>query len=264
MRMNHSNLVVLAIAFVFPVTADASHHMLLPQTPNGKLDDVVKILYQWGHPFKHQLFDAAAPAGAWAFAPDGNKIDVGASIKKEAIVAADDAKVTAYSISFTPQQRGDFTFVVNAAPAWMEEEQEFWQDSVKVVYHVQTQKGWDAATGQDLEWVPLTRPYGLQAGMVFQAKALVDGKPLGGAMVEIERYNSTVPKELPDDEQITRRVKTDPNGIVTCTLTEAGWWCLSAHCDAGKRERNGKMYPVRQRAIFWVHVDDQPAATKRK
>ena len=51
---------------------------------------------------------------------------------------------------------------------------------------------------------------------------------LARALVEIERYNAVVPKELPPDEQITRTAKTDPNGIFTCTLTEPGWWCLAA------------------------------------
>src|SRR5947209_3902759 len=146
----------------------------------------------------------------------------------------------------------------------MEEDREFLQDTVKAVLHVQAQKSWDAAAGQAFEMVPLTRPYGLQPGMAFQAQALVEGKPLAGAMVEIEHYNPVAPKELPPDEHITRTAKTDPNGVVTCTLTQPGWWCVAAHRDGGRRERDGKAYPVRQRAILWVFVDDLVAPAKAR
>src|SRR5262249_32186824 len=136
--------------------------------------------------------------------------------------------VTARRCAFTPPERGDYVFVLNTPPIWMEEEQEFFHDTVKVVLHVQAQKGWDAVVGQGFEITPLTRPYGLQPGMVFQAQALLDGKPAPRALVEVERYNATPPKQLPADEHITRTVRTDPNGVATCTLTEAGWWGITA------------------------------------
>src|SRR5262249_41576873 len=134
---------------------------------------------------------------------------------------------------------------------------------VRVVLHVQTQKGWDAKNGAGLDMVPLTRPYGLQAGMVFQAQVLAPvvalgapkNQPLPGSLVEVERYNPQPPKELPPDEQITRAVKTDPNGVVTCTLTEPGWWCLTARRDGGTRQHQGTAYPVRERVTLWVYVD---------
>jgi cobalt/nickel transport protein len=105
---------------------------------------------------------------------------------------------------------------------------------------------------------PLTRPYGLQPGLTFQAQVLAGGKPLAGALVEVEHYNAAPPKELPPDEQITRTAKTDPSGVVTATLTEPGWWCLAAGRDGGTREHDGKPFPVRQRSILWVFVDEKP------
>src|SRR5262249_46557511 len=126
-----------------------------------------------------------------------------------------------------------------------------------VVLHVQAQKGWEAVVGQGFEMTPLTRPYGLEPGMVFQAQALLDGKPAPRALVEIERYNATPPKQLPADEHITRSVRTDPNGVATCTLTEPGWWSITALRDGGQREHNGKKYPMKQRATLWVYVDEK-------
>src|SRR5258708_18277576 len=116
----------------------------------------------------------------------------------------------------------------------MAEDGEFLRDTVKVVLHVQAQKGWDAQAGEGFEWETLTRPYGLQPGLTFQARVLP------GSLVEVERYNETPPKKLPPDEQITRVVKTDPNGVATCTLPEAGWWALTGSRPGGKKEHEGK------------------------
>src|SRR5262249_13825031 len=82
-------------------------------------------------------------------------------------------------------------------------------------------------------------------------------KPLAGALVEVERFNPTPPKELPPDEQITRTVKTDPNGVATCTLTEPGWWCLTAQTDGGRLRHEGKPYPLRRRAPLGVFGDEK-------
>ncbi len=43
-----------------------------------------------------------------------------------------------------------------------------------------------------------------------------------------------------------RTAKTDPNGVVTATLTDPGWWCLAAASDAGIKDHDGKSYPVRR------------------
>src|SRR5262249_16731889 len=159
-------------------------------------------------------------------------------------------------------QRGDYVFVLHSAPIWMKEEQEFLQDTVKVVLHVQVQKGWDAAAPLPFDILPLSRPYGLQPGMVFQAQVRLGSsahhpRAFAGGLVEIEHYNVVPPTMLPPDEQITRTAKTDPNGVVTCTLTEPGWWCITAQRDGGKKTHDGKEYPLKERATLWVFIDDK-------
>jgi cobalt/nickel transport protein len=240
------------------VPADAHFNMLLPDKASVKKGEPVTFTYQWGHPFEHQLFDAPAPGKLTVLTPDGKATDLTKSLEKTAVAAAEGKKVTAYQLRFTPDQRGDFVFVLQTPPIWMEADEEFFEDTVTVVLHVQAQKGWDAAAADTVQLVPLTRPYGLQAGMTFQARVVgpeSSGKA-AGALVEVERYNPAPPKELPPDEQITRAVKTDPNGVATCTLTEPGWWSVTAYRDGGTREREGKKYPVRQRATLWVFVDE--------
>jgi len=261
------NLLALAVSI-----ARAHYNMLLPQSGSVKKGESVLLVYQWGHPFEHELFDAPAPEAVFAVAPDGKKIDLSKELEKFEIVGADGKKATAYRFRFTAEQRGDYLFVLRTAPIWMPEGQEFLQDTVRSVLHVQAERGWDAAAGLPFEVLPLTRPYGLQPGMAFQAQVetqapqggqpLRNGaaargrKPFAGAIVEIEHYHAAPPAMLPSEEHITRTAKTDPNGVLTCTLTDAGWWCLTARRDGGVKQHEGKEYPVRQRSTLWVFVDE--------
>lgn len=247
------------------VSASQAHfNMLLPEKASSPRGVPVTVLHQWGHPFEHQLFDSPGPISAFALTPDGKNLDLTQRFEKVTVVTGQGKKVTAYRLTYTPEVRGDHVLGLRTPPIWMAEEEEFLQDTVKVVLHVQTQKGWDTSLDQGLDLVPLTRPYGLQPGMVFQVEARDGGKPLARSLVEIERYNRAVPRQLPPDEHITRTVRTDGHGVATCTLTESGWWSLTIEKDAGTREHQGKKYPVRQRCTFWVHVDEKPVASPEK
>lgn len=250
---------LLVVSLVRAPSVEAHYNILVPAKHSAKKGETITFTYQWGHPFEHELFDAPMPESLIVVAPDGTKADLLKKLTKISMPASEGKKATAYQFDFIAEQRGDYGFLLTPPPIWMEEEQEFFQDVVKVVLHVQAQKGWDAAVGTTFELLPVTRPYGLLAGSVFQAQARVQGKPWEAALVEIERYNPTSPKELPPDEHITRTAKTDPNGIVTATLTEPGWWAITALRDGGRRKREGKMFPVRQRSTLWVHVDDKAA-----
>lgn len=248
-RMTALGIAILTVCSPF---AQAHYHMLLPARASVQRDEAVLLTLQWGHPFEHQLFDMARPTSLHALAPDGQRLDLHKDLEKDPT-----RKTAAFRVQFTPQQRGDYLLVLEAAPVWMEEDTEFLQDTVKVVLHVQAQKGWEVATGRGFELIPLTRPYGLSAGTVFQTQVQFDGKPLAGSLLEIERYNPVPPKVLPPEEQMTRTVRTDPNGVVTCSLPESGWWCITAQRLAGKKEHKGKDYPLRQRSTFWVYVDEK-------
>jgi len=243
----------------------AHYNMLLPEKASARKDESVLFTYQWGHPFEHQLFDAPKPERVRVRAPDGKVSNLTESLKDISVPGADGKKVTAYQFRFTPAERGDYMFLLETPPIWMEEEGEWWQDVVKAVLHVQAQKGWEQ-TVREFEFQPLTRPYGLLPGMVFlaqiqeQAKGVGEPAPLAGRMVEVERYNAAAPKELPPDELITRTVRTDPLGVVTTTLTDPGWWALTATRRAGTREHKGKEHPLRQRSTLWVFVEDKPVS----
>jgi uncharacterized GH25 family protein len=253
-------LVLCSVAFV-PTFASAHYPMLFPSLPSVQRGQHVQIRYQWGHPFEHQLFNALNPESLIVHTPEGKLLDLTRMLQKSQVDRGENKVVDAYAMDFVAQERGDYMFRLQLPAIWMEDDQEFLEDTASVVLHVQMQRGWDhefKGTPERPEIRPLTRPYGLQPGMVFQTRVLAGNQALAGALVEIEHYNEAPPKSLPPDEQITRVVQADPNGVATGTLTDSGWTCFAAVREHGTRARDGKNYPVRQRAVFWTYVDPRP------
>src|SRR4051812_3002478 len=180
----HLGLALLALP-LGATLAPAHFHILLPDRHSVKKDESVTLLYRWGHPFEHQLFDAPKPEKLIVIAPDGKVTDLTKKLEKIKHTTPDKKEVVAFRLKYTPTKRGDYTFVLYAPPIFLEEDGEFVEDMVKVVVHVQAQINWDAEdpSRPDLHVRPLTRPYGLQPGMVFQT--------------QFERMRETVPGGFP-------------------------------------------------------------------
>ena len=254
--------------------AAAHYHILLPEKGSVERELPVKLTLRFGHPFEHQMFPTTKPTSVIVIMPDGQHVDLTEKLEKYDLPGTDGNPASGYAWTYTPTSRGDHVFFVRCEPQWMPIEKEFLDDTVKVILHVQTQNGWDTVAGEGMELIPLTRPYGLRAGTVFQVSAhgkpapgslprrnitvfpASENQPLANALVEVERYNATPPKKLPPDEFITRTVKTDPNGVATVTLPESGWWAITAVHDGGTRVRDGKAFPVKVRSTLWVPVDE--------
>src|SRR5258706_3634079 len=139
-------LPLLALALMgFAKEPTAAHfNMLLFDKASVKKGDEVTLTYQWGHPYEHQLFDAPKPENVFVLAPDGKKADLTKNLTKVDLTNDDNKAVSGYRVVFKAEQRGDYVFVLKTPPIWMDEEKEYLQDTVKVVLHVQTQKGWDS------------------------------------------------------------------------------------------------------------------------
>ncbi len=175
--MRKSIGLTLAALATVALPAQAHFNMLMPQSPSAKKGDDVVFTYQWGHPYEHELFDAPPPDSVVVLAPDGRTTDLTKSLTPITVPAGEGKSVAAFQFHFTPDQRGDFVFLLRTPPIWMESDNEFLQDNVKVVLHVQAQKHWDGAIHTEFELTPLTRPYGLEPGMAFQAELLAGGRP---------------------------------------------------------------------------------------
>jgi uncharacterized GH25 family protein len=241
---------LLALLLAAPV-ASAHYHMLLPGKHSVKAGEEVTFSHQFGHPFEHELFDTAEPQAVYVIHPDGTKEDIKKGLKKVAADGPEGKKVTGYTFAFTPPKRGDYTVVAVSPEVKAEGQKLHLKDVAKVVLHVQTQNGWDNtavdAKTAPFDLQPLTRPYGLTAGSAFHVDVLdAEGKPVRRAPVEVEKYNPTAPKALPADEFVTRTHRTSRTGTAVVTLTEAGWWGVTAVKADDKAEH---------RCTLWVYVD---------
>ena len=255
-----------AFALLLLASASQAHyHMLIPDKPSAKKGEEVTVTFQFGHPFECELSNMLAPHQVVLYSLGLGGTDVTKKLEKVSLKGAK-GKVDGYRLKFTPDKRGDYVIEMISAPTILPGEKETIQDTVKVVVHVQAQKGWDTRSSNDFECMPMTRPYGLLPNAVFQAQYTGGGKPdkKGPAffpphdnlLVEVERYNPMPPKVLPADEFITRTMKTDQNGVVTTSLPEAGWWCLTAtRRITEKAEVGGKEVEVKRRSTLWVYVN---------
>jgi cobalt/nickel transport protein len=248
-------LLSVAICLLSCSPLHAHYHLLLASSASGDAEKPIRLTWTFGHPFEHEFSAVQKPNKLIVLAPDGTSSDLLNQIQAEK-----KGETTSYTVSFTPPRRGDYVFWAEAAPVTLESEKVIYQDSVKLVYHaLQAQRGWDHNIGSGLELVPLTRPYGLEPGLVFQSQALLSGKPQPGALVDVERYNPDPPKreDLPADEQITRQMKTDPNGIATCTLPDPGWWVITVTMDGGTEKRDAREFKIKKRSTLLVFVENK-------
>ncbi len=164
---------------------------------------------------------------------------------------------TTWEARYTVKRPGDHVFYVEPAPYWEPAEQSFIVHYTKVIVNAMgMEEGWDRPVGLKTEIVPLTRPYGLWTGNVFQGVVMVNGKPAPFTEVEVE-YLNTDGVKIPSDPYVTQVVKADANGVFTYAMPRAGWWGFAAlNEDDKKIEKDGKAYPVEIGAVLWVRTRD--------
>jgi len=115
--------------------------------------------------------------------------------------------------------------------------------------------GWEKEVELKTEIVPLTRPFGLWAGNVFQGIVKMNGKAVPYSEVEIEYYNPDSKIKAPEEPYVTQVIKADANGVFTYAMPKAGWWGFSAiNTTDYTLKRDGKEYPVEIGAVFWVRT----------
>jgi cobalt/nickel transport protein len=250
-------LVAAAGCLLVAVPGLAHFHMLIPESPAVWPGSAVRLQFFYGHPYEHELLPAAPPAAIQAYPPGGEPVPLSPAPEAGGAKAGDGQPLV-HAYSYGVERRGDHVLVARAAPRFEKEHGEVLEAHLKVVVHALSERGWDRLVGQPLEIVPLTRPYGLRPGWVFRGKALLEGKPLEGARVEIERYNPQPPQgDLPEDEFITRTGTTAAGGVFAATLDEAGWWIISVTARHGTRKgAGGKEYPLVVRSTLCVYVGE--------
>jgi cobalt/nickel transport protein len=235
----------------------AHFQTLIPSTPicEDPAQKSVSLDLTFCHPFEGNMMQMEKP------------IQFGVLIKGEksvsllsALTQYDKNGFSAWQATYTLTMPGDHVFYVEPAPYWEPAEECFIIHYTKVVVNAfGMEVGWDVKVGLKTEIIPLTRPYGLYTGNVFQGIVLVNETPAPFCEVEVEYFNDNEIYTAPAGPFITQVIKTDANGVFTYAMPAAGWWGFAALNEDDNTLRNpndGRDYPIEIGALIWVHVQD--------
>ena len=219
---------MLMTVFVLGLTSVCQAHFgtILPdksmvmQGDNPKVELTLAFL----HPFEQNGMDMAKP----------NKFGVMAGKEKTNLLdTLQETKVLdhqAWKTSYTLKKPGVYAFYFDPAPYWEPAENKYIIHQTKTyVAAFGAEEGWDQEVGLKAEIIPLTRPFGLYAGNVFQGVVKFKGKPAANVDVEVEYFNTDKKVKAPNDYFFAQVAKTDKNGVFTFAVPRAGWWGFCGH-----------------------------------
>jgi cobalt/nickel transport protein len=208
----------------------------------------INLQIKFMHPFEGEYMNMEKPK-AFGVMIGGKKYDLTNTLNKRVVKG-----FSTWEATYMIKRPGNYAFYVEPEPYWEPAEESFIIHYTKVIVNaLGLEEGWDSEVGLKTEIVPLTRPYGLWAGNVFQGIVKVDGKPVPYAEVEIEYYNEGGKVKAPDEPYITQVVKANANGVFTYAMPKSGWWGFAALNTADfKLKHEGKEYPVEIGAVLWV------------
>ena len=109
--------------------------------------------------------------------------------------------------------------------------------------------------GLKTEIIPLTRPFGVYAGNVFQGVVKVNGKPVPFTEVEVEYFNEDGKYSAAKGPFVTQVVKCDQDGVFTYALPKAGWWGFAALNEDDVTIKFGEEEkPIEIGAVLWIQA----------
>lgn len=215
-------------------------------------DKTVHLNFSFSHPFEGVGMELVKPKAA-AVVANGQAQDL-----RSALSATRVMDHAAWQVEFPIKRPGVYVFHMEPEPYWEPAEDCFIIHYTKtVVTAFGDDEGWDAAIGLKTEIVPLSKPFGLYAGNVFQGIVHLDGKPVPYAEVEVEFYNQDRKAEAPTDYMVTQTIRSDQNGVFTYAAPRAGWWGFAAlnEADFKLKTASGEEKDVEIGAVLWVRFE---------
>ncbi len=249
-------LLVFSLIFNFGLSATAMAHfgMVIPSDSMVMQEDdkTVNLKLSFSHPFEGVGMALVKPK-VFGVVANGKNIALLEKLKKVDVMGH-----TAWSLDYKIKRPGVYMFFMEPKPYWEPVEDCF------IVHHTKTvvtafgdDEGWDAEIGLKTEIVPLSKPFGLYAGNVFQGIVKLDGKAVPYAEVEVEYYNEDGKSHAPTDYMVTQTIKADKNGVFTYAAPKAGWWGFAALSKADyKIKHEGVDKDVEVGAVIWVKFQD--------
>lgn len=241
---------IIALVVLCAVPVFAHFQVLMPNTDAaGNSSRRLTFSMLFTHPFEQgPVMEMKKPLAADVYI-NGKKESLMPILKQKKLEGK-----TAWDFEYTLKAPGDHIFTVTPDYYFEPAEGVFIRHITKTVVNAfGMENGWDEPVGLKAEIVPLTRPYGMWKGNIFTGQVIYKGKPVAGAEVEVEYYNSGKKIKQPTDAHITQVVKADKNGIFSYAMPFAGWWGFAALIeDDVKVKKDGKSYPVELGALIWI------------
>ena len=242
---------IILLALI-PSLALAHFMVVQPSAPivvdRGK--STVTVDVRFAHPFEQGLMDNERPV-QFGVMVNGEKTDL-----LEKLETVETGQYRTYSINYQLKRPGDHIFYVEPAPYWEPAEEKFIIHYTKALVHgFGLEEGWDDLVGFPIEIKPLTRPYGLWAGNVFQGQVLLKGKPVPYAEIEIAYDNKAQISRNASDPFHIQVIKADANGVFTYAMPNEGWWGFAALEEGDEKimAPDGKRKVVEIGGLIWVH-----------
>lgn len=212
----------------------------------------VKVTLSFSHPFEGEGMELVKPK-VFGVMANGKKQDLLGKLGKVRVMGH-----TAWDVEYTIKRPGVYMFHMEPKPYWEPAEDCFIVHYTKtVVTAFGDDEGWDEEIGLKTEIVPLSKPFGLYAGNVFQGIVKMDSKPVPYCEVEVEYYNQNGRAEAPTDYMVTQTIKADGNGVFTYAVPKAGWWGFAAlNTSDEKLKHNGEEKDIEIGAVIWVKFHD--------
>ena len=246
-------LLGLSLCFILLFSAQlvsAHYGMVIPSDSMVLQDEnkTITLKFSFSHPFEGIGMDLAKPK-AVSVISRGHKQSLTDKLKKIKVMGK-----KAWKTEFRINRPGVYQFFMEPEPYWEPVEDCFIIHYTKtVVTAFEDDEGWDKEIGLKTEIVPLSKPFGLYTGNLFQGIVKLNGKPVPHAEVEVEYYNEDGKSHAPTPYMITQTIKSDKNGVFSYTVPKAGWWGFAALNTAHfKLKMKGREKDVELGAVIWV------------
>lgn len=244
----------LAIAALSGTAAMAHYGMIIPNDPMISQEDgrSVQLTMSFSHPFELDGMVLDAPV-SFSVTHDGETTDLLGDLTSAEVMG-----LPGFTLDYPLSRPGTYVFAMEPQPYWEPAEDSY------IVHYTKTyvsafddDEGWDTELGLRTEIVPLSKPFGLWKGNVFQGIVMLEGEPVPYAEVEVEYYNEGLTATVPSELMVTQTVKADENGVFTYATPSSGWWGFAALNTAPETLAfEGEEKAVELGAVIWVRFED--------
>ena len=244
-------LIIMGTFVIISARSAVAHYgMLIPSDSMVMQNDnrTISLILSFSHPFEGEGMELVKPV-VFGVMANGKRVNLLETLKETKVMGH-----TAWETFYKIKRPGVYMFYMEPKPYWEPAEDCYIVHYTKtVVTAFGDDEGWDEEIGLKTEIVPLSKPYGLYAGNVFQGIVKLDGKPVPFCEVEVEYYNKDGKAKAPTDYMVTQTIKTDVNGLFTYAAPRAGWWGFAA-LNTSDEKIKGK--DMEMGAVLWVRFHD--------